>query len=43
MLREELEEAGRQKEYLDQLYALMLEKAPGLLADLEEDFDARSV
>ncbi|XP_022093197.1 uncharacterized protein LOC110980634 isoform X2 [Acanthaster planci] len=40
VLREELEEAGRQKEYLDQLYTLMLERAPSLLADLEENFDA---
>ncbi|XP_038075088.1 autophagy-related protein 23-like isoform X2 [Patiria miniata] len=40
VLRDELEEAGRQKEYLDQLYTLMLERAPSLLADLEENFDA---
>ena len=43
VLQEELEEAGRQKEYLDQLYTLMLERAPDLLEDLEVDFDARSV
>ncbi|XP_033627716.1 uncharacterized protein LOC117290424 isoform X2 [Asterias rubens] len=40
VLQEELEEAGRQKEYLDQLYTLMLERAPDLLEDLEVDFDA---
>ncbi|XP_072043259.1 uncharacterized protein [Amphiura filiformis] len=37
VLREEVEEAGRQKNYLDQLYTLMLEKAPELLNQLESE------
>ena len=41
VLQEELEEAGRQKQYLDQLYSLMLQRAPELLEDLEQDFEAR--
>ena len=43
MLQDELEEAGRQKQYLDQLYTLMLERAPELLEHLEQDFEGRYV
>ncbi|XP_030847646.1 uncharacterized protein LOC589102 isoform X2 [Strongylocentrotus purpuratus] len=39
VLQDELEEAGRQKQYLDQLYTLMLERAPELLEHLEQDFE----
>ena len=41
VFREELQEASRQKQYLDQLYALMLERAPELLEEMEQDFEAR--
>ncbi|XP_071501069.1 uncharacterized protein [Diadema antillarum] len=40
VLQEELEESSRQKQYLDQLYTLMLERAPELLEHLEQDFEA---
>lgn len=43
VFREELQEASRQKQYLDQLYALMLEKAPELLEEMEQDFEASEI
>lgn len=41
VFREELQEASRQKQYLDQLYALMLERAPELLEEMDQEFEAR--
>ncbi|XP_077996521.1 uncharacterized protein LOC144449821 [Glandiceps talaboti] len=39
VLRENIEESRRQKTYLDQLYALMLDQAPSLLEQMDEEFD----
>ncbi|XP_033102546.1 uncharacterized protein LOC117105491 isoform X2 [Anneissia japonica] len=40
VFRAESLEASRQKQYLDQLYSLMLENAPQLLGNLEQELDA---
>nr|XP_006817915.1 PREDICTED: golgin subfamily B member 1-like [Saccoglossus kowalevskii] len=39
VLRENMEESYRQKQYLDQLYALVLEEAPLLLEQMDQVFD----
>ncbi|XP_071850205.1 uncharacterized protein [Apostichopus japonicus] len=43
VFQEEVQEANRQKQYLDQLYTLMLERAPELLEEMEQDFEASEI